>query len=149
MQTGSCKPSSPGLLFCKRPNLTLVNFLTRSFSIIAFRYIPNSVVAKPVSVVWLAAVQDPWYKLPYRTRLSIGWLCLLGIIFGSAFGFPLQSVGTPACSLIGHFLIPLFRVLHLETAPSMSSVSSFFKLDFILPPAIGLKYLGQLKFPLS
>ena len=46
----------------------------------------------------MTAVQHPWYKLPYRTRLSIGWLLLLGIVFGSAFGFPLQPVGTSPVS---------------------------------------------------
>ncbi len=37
-------------------------------------------------------VQEPWYKLSYRIRLAIGWACLLGIVFGSAFGFELQGV---------------------------------------------------------
>lgn len=67
-------------------------------SLIAFRYIPNSVVARPVSAFWMTAVQHPWYKLPYRTRLAIGWLILFGIVFGSAFGFPLQPVGTSPVS---------------------------------------------------
>jgi hypothetical protein len=54
--------------------------------VIAFRYIPTSVVSKPVGAVWMPLVQEPWYRLSYPIRLSIGWLCLLGIIFGSAFG---------------------------------------------------------------
>jgi len=58
--------------------------------IIAFRYIPTSVVSHPISSVWNPVVQEPWYKLPYRTRLAIGWLCLVGIVFGSAYGFKLQ-----------------------------------------------------------
>lgn len=61
-------------------------------SIIAFRFIPNSVVTRPVEAVWNPLIQEPWYKLSYNIRLAIGWLCLLGIIFGSAFGFPLEDV---------------------------------------------------------
>ncbi|KAJ3518129.1 hypothetical protein NLJ89_g46 [Agrocybe chaxingu] len=59
--------------------------------IIAFRFIPNSVVTKPIGAVWIPCVQKPWYTLPYRSRLAIGWLCLLAIIFGSAFGFDLPE----------------------------------------------------------
>ncbi|KAJ6603122.1 Na+ dependent nucleoside transporter C-terminus-domain-containing protein [Mycena sp. CBHHK59/15] len=59
--------------------------------VIAFRYIPNSVVTKPVGAVWMPLVQEPWYKLPYKVRLAVGWLCLLGIVFGSAFGTNLSS----------------------------------------------------------
>lgn len=61
-------------------------------SIIAFRFIPNSVVTRPVEAVWNPLIQEPWYRLSYRIRLAIGWLCLVGIIFGSAFGFPLDDV---------------------------------------------------------
>ncbi|PFH52021.1 hypothetical protein AMATHDRAFT_74522 [Amanita thiersii Skay4041] len=72
--------------------------------IIAFRFIPNSVISKPVAAVWMPVVQQPWYKIPYRIRLAIGWLCLLGIVFGSAFGFPLQAnttYGDRAISVLG------------------------------------------------
>lgn len=38
--------------------------------------------------------------------MSIGWLCLLGIVFGSAFGFPLQGVRIclhlPGISIVYH-----------------------------------------------
>lgn len=75
--------------------------------VIAFRFIPNSVVTRPVGAVWIPFVQEPWYKLPYRLRLTIGWLCLLGIIFGSAFGFPLlanTNYGDRAISVLGLFV---------------------------------------------
>ena len=49
-------------------------------------------VTEPVAVVWVPWVQEPWYKLSRVVRLTIGWLCLLGIVFGSAFGFPLTGV---------------------------------------------------------
>lgn len=61
-------------------------------SVIAFRFIPNSVVTRPVAATWIPFVQEPWYRLPRHLRLTIGWLCLLGIVFGSAFGFPLAAV---------------------------------------------------------
>ncbi|KAF8891723.1 Na+ dependent nucleoside transporter C-terminus-domain-containing protein [Infundibulicybe gibba] len=72
--------------------------------IIAFRYIPNSVVTRPVSAVWEPLVSRPWFNLPYKIRLAIGWLCLLAIVFGSAFGFPLQNntnYGDRAISVLG------------------------------------------------
>ncbi|KAJ4498373.1 Na+ dependent nucleoside transporter C-terminus-domain-containing protein [Lentinula lateritia] len=75
--------------------------------VIAFRFIPNSVVAQPVGAVWEACVQEPFYKLPRYTRLALGWLCLLGIVFGSAFGFPLEentNYGDRAISVLGLFV---------------------------------------------
>ncbi|KAJ7078885.1 Na+ dependent nucleoside transporter C-terminus-domain-containing protein [Mycena belliarum] len=78
--------------------------------IIAFRYIPTSVVSKPVSAVWMPLVQEPWYRLAYPIRLAIGWLCLLGIVFGSAFGFRLEgntNYGDRAISVLGLFIFQL------------------------------------------
>ncbi|KAF9453969.1 hypothetical protein P691DRAFT_770974 [Macrolepiota fuliginosa MF-IS2] len=72
--------------------------------IIAFRFIPNSVISDPVAAIWEPTIQRPFYKLPYRARLGLGWLCLLGIVFGSAFGFPLQpgtTYGDRAISVLG------------------------------------------------
>ncbi len=61
---------------------------------IAFRYIPNRIVTRPVESVWVPCVHTPFFKLPYAIRLGMGWLALLGIVFGSAFGFKLQGVST-------------------------------------------------------
>ncbi|KAG2342961.1 hypothetical protein BDR05DRAFT_912529 [Suillus weaverae] len=75
--------------------------------IIAFRFIPNSVVTEPIAAVWMPCVQVPWYKLPRTVRLTIGWLCLLAIVFGSAFGFPLtgnSDYGHRAISVLGLFV---------------------------------------------
>jgi len=72
--------------------------------VIAFRFIPNSLVTKPVGAVWEPLVQRPWYNLPYRIRLTLGWLALLGVVFGSAFGFKLQNntkYGDRAISVLG------------------------------------------------
>ena len=65
-------------------------------SVIAFRFIPNSVVTRPVEAVWVPCVQTPFFKLPRYVRLTMGWLALLGIVFGSAFGFPLTGVSASA-----------------------------------------------------
>jgi CNT family concentrative nucleoside transporter len=60
--------------------------------IIAFRFIPNSVVSKPVAAVWGPLVSKPFNRLPRAVKLALGWLALLGIVFGSAFGFSLPQV---------------------------------------------------------
>ncbi|KAF8444663.1 Na+ dependent nucleoside transporter C-terminus-domain-containing protein [Boletus edulis BED1] len=75
--------------------------------VIAFRFIPNSVVTRPVAAVWVPLVQEPWYQLPRNLRLTIGSLCLLAIIFGCAFGFPLAAgddYGHRAISVLGLFV---------------------------------------------
>ncbi|KZT29046.1 hypothetical protein NEOLEDRAFT_1154111 [Neolentinus lepideus HHB14362 ss-1] len=79
--------------------------------VIAFRFIPNSVVTRPVEAIWKPCIETPWFKLPRYTRLFIGWLCLLGIVFGSAFGFKLQNnsnYGDRAISVLGLFVFQFF-----------------------------------------
>lgn len=66
--------------------------------IIAFRFIPNSIVTRPVEAIWLPLVQRPWFALPRTVRYSLGWVALFAIVFGSAFGFPLTSVRALFCS---------------------------------------------------
>lgn len=60
--------------------------------VIAFRFIPNSIVTKPVGAVWGPLISKPFFKLPWSVRLGLGWVALLAIVVGSAFGFPLPSV---------------------------------------------------------
>ncbi|EMD37525.1 hypothetical protein CERSUDRAFT_114160 [Gelatoporia subvermispora B] len=75
--------------------------------VIAFRFLPNSIVTRPVSAVWVPCVQEPWFKLPRNFRLACGWLALLGIVFGSAFGFKLTGntgYGDRAISVLGLFV---------------------------------------------
>ncbi|EAU91338.1 H+/nucleoside cotransporter [Coprinopsis cinerea okayama7 len=78
--------------------------------IIAFRFIPNRIVTRPVESVWNPVIQDPWYRLPYWLRLSVGWLCLLAIVFGTAFGFRLEegsTYGDRAINVLGLFVFQL------------------------------------------
>jgi concentrative nucleoside transporter, CNT family len=62
-------------------------------AIIAFRFIPNSAITRPVEAVWIPLVQRPFYSLPKIVRYGLGWLALLAIIMGSAFGFKIENVG--------------------------------------------------------
>jgi CNT family concentrative nucleoside transporter len=61
-------------------------------AIIAFRFIPNSVVTRPVEAVWIPLVQKPFFTLPKYVRYGLGWLALLAIVLGSAFGSKLENV---------------------------------------------------------
>jgi CNT family concentrative nucleoside transporter len=91
-------------------------------TVIAFRFIPNSVVTRPVAAVWVPFVQEPWYRLPRNLRLTIGWLCLLGIIFGSAFGFPLavdDDYGHRAISVLGLFVFQCCFFLSSTNRPAI------------------------------
>lgn len=72
--------------------------------IIAFRFIPNSVVTRPVEAVWLPLVQEPFFRLPKYIRFAMGWLSLAAIVLGSAFGFKLEegtNYGDRAISVMG------------------------------------------------
>ncbi|KAF9805367.1 hypothetical protein IEO21_09070 [Rhodonia placenta] len=90
--------------------------------VIAFRFIPNRFVTHPVAAFWIPCVQEPWYKLPRRLRLTIGWVCLLGTVFGSAFGFPLTgntTYGDRAISVLGLFV---FQFCFWATSAHRSAV---------------------------
>ncbi|KAF8990727.1 Na+ dependent nucleoside transporter C-terminus-domain-containing protein [Cyathus striatus] len=79
-------------------------------SIIAFRFLPNTVITRPVEAIWHPLVHKPFFSLPYRTRLAMGWLCLIGIVFGSAYGFPLQegtTFGDRTINVLGLFIFQL------------------------------------------
>ena len=85
-------------------------FAWAAIFIIAFRYVPNRVVTKPVGAVWGPLVATPWSKVPRWAQLSAGWLALLGIVFGTAFGFPLienSTYGDRAINVLGLFLFQL------------------------------------------
>ncbi|THH20785.1 hypothetical protein EW146_g641 [Bondarzewia mesenterica] len=91
-------------------------------AIIAFRFIPNSVVTRPVEAVWIPLVQKPFFHLPYNVRLTMGWLALLAIVFGSAFGFkPIGNTnyGDRAISVLGLFI---FQVCFYLTSKHRSHI---------------------------
>jgi hypothetical protein len=59
--------------------------------IIAFRFIPNS-VTRPFEAVWVSLVQEPFFRIPKYMRFALGWLSVIAIALGSAFGFKLEEV---------------------------------------------------------
>lgn len=84
---------SATILPATRHRWIVQTFFAWSFiSIIAFRFIPNSVVTRPVEAFWVPFVQNPFFNLPKIARYAMGWLALLAIILGSAFGLKLENV---------------------------------------------------------
>jgi CNT family concentrative nucleoside transporter len=80
-------------LHATRHRWIVQTFFAWSFiAIIAFRFIPNSVVTRPVGAVWNPLVKKPFFALPKYIRYGLGWLALLAIVLGSAFGFKLENV---------------------------------------------------------
>ena len=67
-------------------------FAWLSISIIAFRFVPNSIVTRPVEAVWIPLVERPFFALPGYARYGLGWLALCAIVMGSIFGFKTESV---------------------------------------------------------
>lgn len=92
--SGLCRLFSRGSLSCTRTIVAVIAFVQYSkfHRVIVFRYVPNTVVTRPVEAVWKPLVEKPFFALHYRVRLAIGWLCLLALVFGSAFGFALPEV---------------------------------------------------------
>jgi len=62
--------------------------------LIFFQYVPTRIFSQPIEKMWVAFVEKPWFSLHYYIRLAIGWLCLLGLVFGSAYGFDLVDGAT-------------------------------------------------------
>jgi CNT family concentrative nucleoside transporter len=84
---------SATVLHATRHRWIVQTFFAWSFiAIIAFRFIPNSVVTHPVEAVWIPLIQKPFFALPKYVRYGLGWLALLAIVLGSAFGFELENV---------------------------------------------------------
>jgi concentrative nucleoside transporter, CNT family len=84
---------SATILHATRHRWIVQTFFAWSFiAIIAFRFIPNSVVTRPVEAVWIPLVQKPFFNLPKHVRYGLGWLALLAIVLGSAFGSNLENV---------------------------------------------------------
>ena len=84
---------SATILHATRHRWIVQTFFAWSFiAIIAFRFIPNSIVTRPVEAVWIPLIQNPFFALPKYARYGLGWLALLAIVLSSAFGFGLEIV---------------------------------------------------------
>jgi CNT family concentrative nucleoside transporter len=102
--------------------------------IIAFRFIPSSVVSKPVGAVWGPLVSKPFNRLPRPVKLGLGWLALLAIVFGSAFGFSLPqgtTYGDRAISVLG---LLVFQFGFWLTSNNRSQVPWWVFLRSAVPP---------------
>ncbi|SNX83026.1 related to Sodium/nucleoside cotransporter [Melanopsichium pennsylvanicum] len=72
------------------------------------RYLHKAPVANAIESVWTKALAKPWSKIPHYGQIGLGWLALLALYFGSAFGIkevPESRYGDRARSLFGLFLI--------------------------------------------
>jgi CNT family concentrative nucleoside transporter len=84
---------SATVLHATRHRWIVQTFFAWSFiAIIAFRFIPNSIVTRPVEAVWNPLVKKPFFALPKYVRYALGWFALLAIVLGSAFGFKPENV---------------------------------------------------------
>ncbi|KIJ34844.1 hypothetical protein M422DRAFT_181588 [Sphaerobolus stellatus SS14] len=109
--------------------------------IILFRFIPASVVSKPVSKVWNAAIGDPLPRLPRRGQLALAWIGALAITFGTAFGVP-RSEGTTLADhgipLAGIYVmtVPMYVLCRRKENINMMQ----FPISIILQQAMALFY---------
>ncbi|KAH9032639.1 Na+ dependent nucleoside transporter C-terminus-domain-containing protein [Lactarius hengduanensis] len=90
--------------------------------IIAFRFIPNSVVTRPVEAVWVPVVQEPFFRIPKYIRYAMGWLSIAALVLGSAFGFKLENgtkYGDRAISVAG---LVLFQLGFYATSRNRSAI---------------------------
>ena len=143
---GLCKHCLPGSLSCmQKPFISICDGQAHTYlfcdRVIACRFIPNSVVTRPVGAFWVPSVQEPWYRLPWRLRLTIGWLCLLAIVFGSAFGF--KPVGVSTFYPHSQTMLNAFqRILTTGIAPSQLPDFLFSNSAFGFRPIEDLRFLG-------
>ncbi|KAF9264192.1 hypothetical protein L218DRAFT_863768 [Marasmius fiardii PR-910] len=91
--------------------------------VIAFRFIPNRIVSKPVGAIWGTLVSGPFFKLPYTTRLAIGWLSLIAIVFGSAFGFKPNNGSTYVDRVISVSGLVLFQLCFYAASNSRKNIT--------------------------
>ncbi|TIB16058.1 hypothetical protein E3P89_00418 [Wallemia ichthyophaga] len=78
--------------------------------VIFFRFVPSSKFGRPLGKVWARYVSSNFFKIPRPARLTLGWLCVLGIIFGGAFGFPENEQSDYRDRVVSIFGIFVFQV---------------------------------------
>jgi hypothetical protein len=112
--------------------------------IIAFRFIPNSVVTRPIEALWVPLVQEPFFRIPKYIRYTMGWLSVIAVALGSAFGFKLEEVRVPLYPALPHLIICLHRARNMAIGLSRSWVLSCFSLVSGRPRGTGLLSSGGL-----
>lgn len=95
--------------------------------LIFFQFVPSRVFWNPIVKIYDPLVAQPFFRLPYHVRLAMGWACLLGIIFGSAFGFPLPDASYLSVLVYSLMTNCMYRTtaLTLVTVRSLSWASSY------------------------
>ncbi|GJJ06199.1 hypothetical protein Clacol_000388 [Clathrus columnatus] len=96
--------------------------------LIFFQFVPSSIFWQPLVAIYEPTVAQPFFRIPYRVRLTMGWACLLGIVFGSAFGFPLPDASffkyvvvlTMPTVIIGLFFQQVVALFVLKTGAGFS-----------------------------
>lgn len=78
------------------------------------KYISQKPFIKGISMVWGNLVERPWDMLPYKAKLGAGWIALLALFIGSAFGIK-STEGSPykwrAVGLCG--IVLLYGLIYL------------------------------------
>ncbi|KAF5346934.1 hypothetical protein D9758_010159 [Tetrapyrgos nigripes] len=91
-----------------RPSAHPLEKLIASVSrLIAFQFIPTARASFFIGRNWHRGVERPFYRIPYRVRISLGWISLLGVLCGSVFGFHVDSkevYAQRAKSILGVFV---------------------------------------------
>ncbi|KAL7411797.1 H+/nucleoside cotransporter [Mrakia frigida] len=89
---------------------------------VVFCFVDSMIIGRPIGKVWTAAISTPFFKLNRRVRFGLGWLLLLGLVFGSAFGFPLPEGTTYGQRAISVFGLFMFQVLYYACSRNRSLI---------------------------
>ncbi|KAL7416522.1 Na+ dependent nucleoside transporter C-terminus-domain-containing protein [Mrakia frigida] len=79
---------------------------------VLFCFVDSNIFGAPIGRAWTSCVSVPWFKLPRMLRFTLGWLLLLGLVFGSAFGFPLPEATTYGQRAISVFGLFIFQCIY-------------------------------------
>jgi concentrative nucleoside transporter, CNT family len=91
--------------------------------VIIFRFVPNSVVTRPVEAVWEPLVSRPFFTLPRAVRYAMGAIALLAVVLGSAFGTKLQNGSTFADRGISVVGLLIFQSAFFLTSKNRKSIN--------------------------
>lgn len=107
-QLASCIQNMLRLMLIASLEVTVIVWFF--IGLIFFQYVPTTTFSRPIERTWIATVETPFMKLGSRIRLGLGWLALLGLVFGAAYGFTLNdgtSYGQRTQSVFGLFIFQL------------------------------------------
>ncbi|GJJ13673.1 hypothetical protein Clacol_007929 [Clathrus columnatus] len=124
-----------------------------------FRYIPASIISKPIGAVWSAAIANPFSNFSSRAKLGMLWACALAITFATAFGSARPSgtaITDRVISLAGIYFCQLIIVgmSHNKDAINWFSIPRSIILQqalalFILRADAGIKFFTWINSAVS